>query len=127
MLNEEQKATLAAALRQRRMELLARIDEEASLEAAQEERQGRAEVGDYGDEDAGAEFMRTERSLLELHRDDLRSVDAALGRLDAGSYGRCVDCGGFIGAERLQARPAALRCEPCQELQEAAGRRPAPR
>jgi len=28
--------------------------------------------------------------------------------------GRCVDCGGLIGEERLAALPAAVRCVSCQ-------------
>lgn len=37
-------------------------------------------------------------------------VVAALQRLDAGTYGRCVDCGREIPAARLEARPEAARC-----------------
>jgi len=44
----------------------------------------------------------------------LEELDAALERQRAGTYGRCVTCGGPIGADRLAARPAALRCIACE-------------
>lgn len=37
-------------------------------------------------------------------------VDLALSRLDDETYGTCLDCGEQIGAERLEAMPAANRC-----------------
>ena len=52
-------------------------------------------------------------ALLEGAREQLAAVDAALGRLAAGRYGRCERCGQPIGADRLAARPAALTCIRC--------------
>lgn len=43
-------------------------------------------------------------------RDDLQR---ALQRLDDGTYGVCVRCGGAIGPERLEARPSAATCIAC--------------
>jgi RNA polymerase-binding transcription factor DksA len=40
-------------------------------------------------------------------------IDAALARLDAGTYGRCVSCGAEIPEERLELRPFAGRCVAC--------------
>lgn len=37
----------------------------------------------------------------------------ALDRLAAGTYGLCENCGRPIGAQRLEARPAASRCIQC--------------
>ena len=55
-------------------------------------------------------------ALLEGAREQLATVDAALGRLAAGRYGRCERCGQPIGADRLAARPAALTCIRCAAL-----------
>lgn len=44
------------------------------------------------------------------------AVDAALGRIGAGSYGVCVRCGEPIGFERLDARPFAELCIRCARL-----------
>jgi hypothetical protein len=48
----------------------------------------------------------------------LDQVDAALARLDDGSYGRCVSCGGPIDDSRLAGDPTVLACRDCaqQEL-----------
>ena len=43
----------------------------------------------------------------------LAEVDAALGRLADGSYGRCDQCGRHISRERLAALPAARSCTLC--------------
>lgn len=42
-------------------------------------------------------------------------IDAALARIDAGTFGRCLSCGIDIPAERLQLRPFAAACVPCQQ------------
>ena len=47
-------------------------------------------------------------------RSGLRNVEDALERLAHGTYGRCVDCGGAIAAERLAVLPEAARCITCQ-------------
>lgn len=44
----------------------------------------------------------------------LDEVEEALERLETGSYGRCVGCGGEIGSERLSADPLARLCDSCQ-------------
>lgn len=41
------------------------------------------------------------------------AINAALARLDAGTYGTCVTCGDTVGAARLAARPASAECVDC--------------
>ncbi|WP_353807165.1 TraR/DksA family transcriptional regulator [Agromyces sp. SYSU T00194] len=48
--------------------------------------------------------------LREAERRELEEIDAAFARLDAGTYGICVDCGRRIPVGRLRARPEAARC-----------------
>jgi DnaK suppressor protein len=43
----------------------------------------------------------------------IAEIDAALARIDAGTYGRCVTCGAEIPEERLELRPFAGRCVTC--------------
>jgi DnaK suppressor protein len=43
-----------------------------------------------------------------------------LRRLDAGEYGRCIDCGADLSAARLEAKPEAARCVTCQGKAESA-------
>ncbi len=48
---------------------------------------------------------------LEENADQLvAEIDAALARLDDGTYGLCVRCGKPIDADRLEARPWATLC-----------------
>ncbi|GLI28198.1 DnaK suppressor protein [Agromyces rhizosphaerae] len=48
--------------------------------------------------------------LREAERRELDEIDAAFARLDAGTYGTCVDCGRRIPVGRLRVRPEAARC-----------------
>ena len=41
--------------------------------------------------------------------------EAALGRIEVGTYGQCISCGVEIPVARLQAAPEAARCIACQE------------
>ena len=45
--------------------------------------------------------------------EELLETDAALERIERGSYGRCEKCGGAIGRQRLLALPAARLCIEC--------------
>ena len=48
----------------------------------------------------------------------LQLVQEALFRLEDGSYGACVACGGEMQQKRLDAVPWARHCIECQEKQE---------
>jgi RNA polymerase-binding transcription factor DksA len=74
--------------------------------------------------DQGTETFERERDVSVLQRVEaqLREVDAALARLDAGSYGFCEICGKPIGDERLEAMPAARYCLEDQARAEREGR-----
>ena len=52
-------------------------------------------------------------ALLDADRAQLAAIEAALQRLEAGTYGICERCGQPIGDERLAARPAAVTCIRC--------------
>jgi RNA polymerase-binding transcription factor DksA len=49
-------------------------------------------------------------SLAATLRDQLSDVEAALGRLDDGTYGTCEVCGKAVSAARLEAMPATRFC-----------------
>jgi DnaK suppressor protein len=46
-------------------------------------------------------------------QETIGEIDAALARIAAGTYGRCVSCGADIPEERLELRPFAGRCVAC--------------
>jgi RNA polymerase-binding transcription factor DksA len=49
----------------------------------------------------------------ELVARQIASIQRALDRIDAGTYGTCVQCGGDIAEGRLEARPEAALCIDC--------------
>ena len=57
-------------------------------------------------------------TLSETARREVMQIDAALGRMDEGEYGKCVDCGQEIPIERLRALPYTLRCQEDEEERE---------
>lgn len=59
-----------------------------------------------------------EEATIEIVRGQQERVREALARLEAGTYGRCVDCGAQLPDERLEARPEAARCVDCQQQAE---------
>ena len=63
-------------------------------------------------------------ALIVQARHRVAEVDAARGRLDSGSYGRCVACGAAIAPARLEARPTARTCIACASGGGAGSRRP---
>jgi DnaK suppressor protein len=71
----------------------------------------------YGSQAAAAsEVFEQQRDLALRERAEqhLALVDAALERLDDGSYGACLRCGKPIAPERLEALPWAAHCIACQ-------------
>lgn len=85
---------------------------------------GRAEASadHFGRPEDSTAQVSTERELefaLDARESaELDQVDAALRRIDEGTYGQCIDCGVEIPAPRLQATPEAARCIACQEKAE---------
>jgi RNA polymerase-binding transcription factor DksA len=70
-----------------------------------------AGYGDHQADDATELFEREKAMTLERTlRDHQQQVETALGRIAAGSYGRCDVCGKPIGKERLDAIPEATLC-----------------
>ena len=61
-----------------------------------------------------------EEAMIDASADRRREVEAAIARLDGGTYGVCIDCGMPIDEARLDYRPEAARCLPDQERAEAA-------
>ena len=56
------------------------------------------------------EFAIGEHEIAELD-----ALDAALARIEAGTYGECIDCGVNIPAARLHATPRHHAAFTCQE------------
>ncbi len=63
-----------------------------------------------GDTATALHDRELDEGLEESARDTLAEIDAALQRIEAGTYGVCEVCGKPIGAERLAALPWARLC-----------------
>jgi RNA polymerase-binding transcription factor len=73
----------------------------------------------YGSQAAAAtQVFEQQRDLALRDRSiqQLELVDAALARLDAGTFGTCVRCGKPIAPARLEALPWAAHCIECQAI-----------
>lgn len=73
---------------------------------------------DFGDAFADAAAATAERTetmgIIDALKHQLDDVDAALGKIDAGTYGACEVCGKDIGAARLEFRPMSVKCVDCK-------------
>ena len=62
--------------------------------------------------------INEEFAMNEHETAELGDIDAALERIQAGTYGQCTDCGVTIAPARLNAYPTAKRCLDCQTVAE---------
>ena len=73
---------------------------------------------DFGGSFADAAAVTAERTevlgVVESLKAQVANVDKALGKIKAGTYGFCEDCGKEIPAARLEARPESIRCVDCK-------------
>jgi DnaK suppressor protein len=109
---------LRKKLLDRQRVLVAEVREKREQAAAEANDDAMGSVGDAGDESVLR--MATDLDLQEAGRDvqELNEIDAALRRMEDGSYGTCDECGQEIGYPRLDAQPTALRCIADQEKYE---------
>ena len=102
----------------------------ASIESRKAELEGRlaelrsrlTRIGDALEQPVSERFAEqaTEREEDEVLEDlgaagaqEIRMIEAALKRIEAGTYGTCVSCGDPIGEERLDVLPATPICRTC--------------
>ncbi|MCZ6634100.1 MAG: TraR/DksA C4-type zinc finger protein [bacterium] len=70
--------------------------------------------------DLGSDAIEREKAFMFASRDGayLEQLEAALQRIQAGSYGMCRECGCHIPRARLEAVPTTQVCVPCKEKQQ---------
>lgn len=93
-------------LMQRRTELLgdlAEIEDQLDDEPSK----------DWEDRSAERQGDEVLEALGQHDLDELRRIDAALGRIADGSYGECVKCGAVISEARLASLPDTPFCKNC--------------
>ena len=105
------RARLLAARAQLEASLAALDGEHAAVVAASRDSNADDE---HDPEGATVAFERAQvDALTRATHARLGEVDAALARLDAGTYGVCERCGAAIPEARLEVRPTATTCVGC--------------
>jgi RNA polymerase-binding protein DksA len=75
-------------------------------------------MADVGTENYDQEFTL---ELIENEQETLEQVHQALGRIEAGTFGRCQECNEPIAKSRLQALPYTRHCIQCARALESRG------
>lgn len=126
-LTSVQVQALKQALQARHGVLLERVRDEMETSGEHNYLELTGGVADTGDESAANLMADTDAAMLHRHVEELRDLEAALGRISEGAYGECSDCGAEIGFPRLKAYPTAKRCVRCQsQLEKTHTHEPAP-
>ena len=73
---------------------------------------------DHADAGSSALEREQEMSIVNNTRDMLEQSVDALRRVEAGTFGTCLNCGEGIGKARLQAFPRATHCVTCKQREE---------
>lgn len=109
-------ATLRKQLEEEREELgvqASKLEADAADESWKEPRSD-------DDAETGTATFERERtmSLARNARQTIIQIERALARMDAGTYGECINCGKQIPLERLEALPQAVDCLDCRRKAE---------
>ena len=108
MLSEATLSDLRASLEQERSDLRARLAEMGLLSGGELS---------FDQNFADSSQVTAERGEVEALagnlRESLNDVEAALVKLDNGTFGACESCGQPISPDRLEAKPAARLCMDC--------------
>lgn len=114
--NDDYLPRQRAELTARRTAYREQVDRLSAAAAELAEEPGSPDLGDdQGFAEADSVSVERDRlsSLEAMARRRLDEVDAAIARLDAGTYGACRTCRRPIPVARLEAVPEASQCVSC--------------
>ena len=112
---------LKTMLEDRRRELMNEV--QGKIRDARSDGTKEREVLDQGESSEVDIQEDIEFALIQMKAETLNKIDAALRRLEEGTYGDCFECGEEIAQARLRALPFAVRCKDCEEARETAEQR----
>jgi len=95
-----------------------RAEHPGSLEDESEEVNGSLDTEDLAETASATLGREIDYTLGEHSQAVLDEINAALARVEAGTYGTCVKCGSAIAVGRLEAHPWASLCIDCARLDE---------
>ena len=102
-----------AVLKHERTKLVHQLDELGANESG--ELTGAVDFGEGFADAAAATAERSEvLGIIENVQVLLHDVDAALVKIDDGTYGNCESCGKVIGVARMEFRPTSRYCVDCK-------------
>ena len=109
--NQDTLATIKKQLEEKRQQLLEDLQDIS-------DKNNRVKFPDYGDktDDNVQEIGEYSTNLAtdKVLESSLRDIEAALQRIEDGTYGACKYCGEPIDEKRLLARPVASACIKCK-------------
>ncbi len=76
------------------------------------------DLADVSDRASGGFEDELAMGLMAIEAGQIDEIEAAIARIDEGTYGLCVDCERAIPRKRLEVLPFALRCLNCEALKE---------
>ena len=112
---------LRTMLEDRRRELMASV--QGKIRDVRSEGGKDRDVLDQGESSEVDIQEDIEFALIQMKSETLNKIDAAIRRLEEGTYGDCFECGDEISEARLRALPFAVRCKDCEEARETAEQR----
>ena len=115
--SKEEMAKFRNLLAQRRKVLTGNVSRMSSEALNNRDNSGNDfnHMADMGTDNFDQEFTI---GRIENEEDELRAIDAAVKKLEEGTYGACEGCGQPIPKARLKALPFTKLCVRCKELEE---------
>ena len=107
-----------AYFKQKLMDWQSSLLDEVDATLAELRHDSHHEVGDEADRATREAAQTLELRTRDRYRKLLGKIDAALDRIDDGTYGWCEDTGEPIGVARLEARPVTTLSVEAQERRE---------
>ena len=109
-MNKRDLKKFKAALEKKRESILNATGKKAHWENMEDTRHG-----DFVDQASDDNEVHVNLRLLQIDAKLLRAIDAAIDRIEKGSYGTCTICEQNISLARLRAVPWTSVCIACKE------------
>lgn len=113
-LTEKQLEEIEKKLRERLTELREEVRQELLTSEEEHYIDLAGKVHDVGDSSTADLLADVNLAIKDTHVEEIQAIEDTLKRIQAVSYGRCLECGAPIKPERLAAYPTAERCYDCQ-------------
>ncbi|MDA8244133.1 MAG: TraR/DksA family transcriptional regulator [Elusimicrobia bacterium] len=114
-LTRQELAEIAASLNEMKTDISKNVEDKRNMDLLE------PEVGDSIDQASQSLDKEILFELSDNERRILRDIDAALRKMEKGTYGLCEHCKKPIQKKRIKALPSARYCMACQSGSERSG------